>query len=110
MLEGGGKHDGVMNHVENKIAVRKQLGARIRDKRRRQGLTQRDLALMVGLDRSYISGVENGKRNASFDNIVKIACGLGITLYELMWGIEIPSQKSTYTYYHAKDARLKGNS
>lgn len=108
MLEGGGKHDGVMNHAEDKIAVRQQLGARIRDKRKSQGLSQRKLALMIGLDRSYISGVENGKRNVSFDNVVKIACGLDITLYELMWGIEIPSQKSTYTYYHAKDARLKG--
>lgn len=105
MLEGGGKQDGVMDHAENMTSVRTQFGARIRELREREGLTQQKLALMIGIDRTYLSGIENGKRNVSFDNLVKIACGLDVTLWELMRGVEIPSQQPGRTYYVVRENR-----
>jgi transcriptional regulator with XRE-family HTH domain len=42
------------------------------------GLSQEKLALEVGLDRTYITSVENGKRNISIQNLEKIW-----TLFEL---------------------------
>ena len=41
------------------------IGNRIRDLRSSMGLSQEKLALKADLDRTYIAGVENGKRNLS---------------------------------------------
>ncbi|WP_235895398.1 helix-turn-helix domain-containing protein [Yersinia rochesterensis] len=41
------------------------------------------MALNAGLDRTYISGVERGKRNVSIVNIHKISIALGIEIKEL---------------------------
>jgi len=59
------------------------LGKRIKTLREKQGLSQRKFSLMVGIDRSYIIGVEHGRRNISIDNIEKIANGLGVGIYDL---------------------------
>ncbi|MBK5225870.1 MAG: helix-turn-helix transcriptional regulator [Thermoleophilia bacterium] len=39
------------------------------------------------MDRTYISGIERGKRNVSLRNIEVIAKAPGITISELMQGI-----------------------
>ncbi len=39
-----------------------------------------ELALLAELDRTYITSVENGKRNISIVNIEKIATALNISL------------------------------
>ena len=44
----------------------KLLGARIRQMRQVRGLSQEQLALEAGLDRSYVGGVERGERNITF--------------------------------------------
>lgn len=49
------------------------LGEAIREARKKTGLSQEALGLEAGLDRTYISSVERGRRNISFDNLVKIA-------------------------------------
>ncbi len=41
-------------------------------------MSQEDLAGICQLDRTYISGIENGKRNVSLTNIFKIAQALGV--------------------------------
>lgn len=46
-------------------------------------MSQKDLAYEADLDRSYIAGVENGKRNIAIVNIEKIAKALGISLRTL---------------------------
>lgn len=68
--------------------VRLELGKRIRELREERGLSLRTFALMVSLDRSYIIGIEHGRRNVSIDNIEKIANGLGVSLEELFQGIK----------------------
>ena len=46
---------------------------RIKELRNQQGLSQEKFALMIGMDRTYFSSVESGKRNISLLNIKKIA-------------------------------------
>ena len=59
-------------------------GDRLRTSRLTLGLSQEKLALDCGLDRTYISSVERGKRNVSLLNIHKLAAALGIQAAELL--------------------------
>ncbi len=63
---------------------KKALGARIRTLREKQGVSQRRFALMIGLGQTYLSDVENGKRNIGFENLCKIADGLGVDVSDLL--------------------------
>ena len=63
-------------------------GRRIREKRTVLGLSQEAFADKCNLDRTYISGIERGKRNVSLRNIGVIAKTLGISIAELMEGVE----------------------
>ena len=63
--------------------VKTSFGRRIRILRRRAGLSQEQLALKCGLDRTYVGGVERGERNISIVNIEKIARALGVSLTDL---------------------------
>jgi len=67
--------------------IKKFLGERIRELRTKQNLSQEKFSLKIGMDRTYYSSVESGKRNISIENIQKIANGLGITLEELFKGL-----------------------
>lgn len=59
--------------------IRELVGKRIRDLRQAKGISQEAFALEIGLDRTYIASVENGKRNISIINLEKIWKGLGVT-------------------------------
>lgn len=61
----------------------KALGARVRELRKAAGYSQEDFALEVGLDRTYMGGVERGERNVAVLNLRKIAAGLGISVGDL---------------------------
>ena len=52
--------------------------------REKLNISQEKFALSIGMDRTYYSSVESGKRNISIQNIYKIADGLGISIEELM--------------------------
>ncbi len=59
-------------------------GKACREYREKLNISQEKFALLIGMDRTYYSSVEAGKRNISIQNIQKIANGLGISLSELM--------------------------
>ena len=59
-------------------------GDRVRTARLNLGLSQENLAFDCGLDRTYISGIERGKRNVSLINIHKLAKALGVPSSDLL--------------------------
>jgi len=63
-------------------------GARVRELRKAKGLSQEAFADLCGLDRTYMGGIERGERNVALKNIEVIAKALGITLSELMQGLD----------------------
>lgn len=54
------------------MSIKDQVGIRIKQLRIAKSLSQEKLALEVGLDRTYITSVENGKRNISIQNLEKL--------------------------------------
>jgi transcriptional regulator with XRE-family HTH domain len=63
--------------------IKKEFGDRLRVLRKERQLSQEDLALKCGLDRTYLGGVERGERNISLLNIHKIASALGVSPKDL---------------------------
>ena len=62
--------------------IKQAVGKRIRELRNKLGVSQEEFADMVGLDRTYITSVECGKRNISIVNVEKIAKALKVSLSE----------------------------
>ena len=60
-----------------------KLGQQIRNLRKIKGFSQEDFAAEVGLDRSYMGGVERGERNVAALNLIKIAKTLDVDVGEL---------------------------
>ncbi|HEP6431459.1 TPA: helix-turn-helix transcriptional regulator [Burkholderia cenocepacia] len=58
-------------------------GRVLRRLRRDMHLSQNDLAVQVGLDRTYISLLELGKRSPTLESIVALAAALKISLSDL---------------------------
>lgn len=63
--------------------VVKRLGARIRQLRKAQKLTQSQLAEKTDLSDNYIGNIERGSRSASVEVLERIAQALQISLKEL---------------------------
>lgn len=59
-------------------------GNRVKRLRQIQGISQEKLADLADLDRTYIHGIESGKRNVSIAVISKIAKAFQITMSELL--------------------------
>lgn len=55
-------------------------GQRVRELRMQKGISQEALAYKAGIDRTYMTSVENGKRNVSIKNIHKIITALDFSL------------------------------
>ncbi len=53
------------------------LGERLKEERKKAGLTQEQLALKIGTKKSYISRVENGHADIQLSTLFKIFQGLG---------------------------------
>jgi transcriptional regulator with XRE-family HTH domain len=60
------------------------LGMAIRHVRKQKGVSQEKLALMAGIDRSYIGRVERGDNNVALLTLQKIAQALQVSLSALM--------------------------
>jgi transcriptional regulator with XRE-family HTH domain len=58
-------------------------GKILQDERKAKKISQEKLAKHTGLDRTFISLIENGKRNPTFTTILKICSALEIEPSEL---------------------------
>lgn len=56
------------------------VGNRIKQLRKEMGLSQEKLALKAGIDRTYLAGIEAGKRNATIISLKKVVDALEITM------------------------------
>lgn len=75
---------------ENNIGVdHKQIGSRIKEVREQNNYSQARLAEETNLSVSYISHIENAKRKASLESIIRIVNALGITVDELLAGVQL---------------------
>lgn len=66
--------------------VQIRFGDRLREIRRKRGISQEKLADLAGLHRTYVSGVERGERNISLLNIERLAIALDVAMSDLMPG------------------------
>jgi DNA-binding XRE family transcriptional regulator len=64
--------------------VSSRFGARLRELRRERNLTQLRMANDFGIDRSFISDVERGRKSISLPMLEVIALGMKMTLSELL--------------------------
>lgn len=61
-----------------------QFGKKLREVRLKKNKSQGDIAKILGVHRSYISGLERGKRNPSLLTVHKVAKALSVSVNELL--------------------------
>lgn len=77
------------NYIFRGMNIKSNIGLRIKELRLAKGMSQEQLALRAELDRTYMTSVENGKRNISIQNIEKIINALETTFEEFFKGFDI---------------------
>ncbi|HEV2890455.1 MAG TPA: helix-turn-helix transcriptional regulator [Frankiaceae bacterium] len=66
-------------------------GARLREFRRRQKLTQSDIAERAGVSLMYVSQIERGLRNPTLAVVVRLAHAVDVTACDLISGVDPPT-------------------
>ncbi len=64
--------------------ISSRFGRRLRELRRERNLTQLQVSVNFGIDRSFLSDVETGKKSLSLPFLELIARGLNLTLSDLL--------------------------
>lgn len=64
--------------------ITEKVGLRIKELRTTLGLSQEKLALKAEIDRTYLTGVEQGKRNPSIKSLEKIVNALEVNFSEFL--------------------------
>ena len=95
--------DGLFRQVNNKISLRqmkngkelqKTLGANIKTRRIKMGLSQEKLGEIIGVGRNSISEVEAGNNFIGADNLARLAKALETEVYELFKPDDVMPDKS----------------
>lgn len=71
----------INSFMTNEVA---KFGKKLRETRLKKKLSQGGVAKMLGFHRSYMSGLEQGRRNPSLLTVLKIAKALGISAKNLL--------------------------
>jgi len=61
-----------------------KFGKKLREVRLKKNLSQGDVARILGVHRTYISGLERGARNPSLLTVQKVAKALGVNAKNLV--------------------------
>lgn len=72
-----------MSESDIYIVPKRKLGLRIARMREQKGLSQRQYALQLELDRATLNQIEAGVGNPTFETLVRIADGLGAQVDDL---------------------------
>lgn len=65
-------------------SISQKLGKNLKSIRLEKKMSQGDICRKLGMDRGYISKVENGLKNPTIGNIEKLAKALGVSVDELL--------------------------
>jgi transcriptional regulator with XRE-family HTH domain len=68
-----------------------ELGRHVRERRRKLGMSQVELAAACGIHDTYLSSIESGRRNVGLDIIVRLARALDVDPGTLLRGIGRPT-------------------
>lgn len=71
----------------DEAAIQERLGAKIKARREKEGLSQGALAERSGIHRTYVNQVENGHKNVTIGLLARISAALGTTPSALTQGI-----------------------
>ncbi len=61
----------------------KKLGNNLKTIRTAKNITQSELAELIGVDKSFVSNIENGKNNPTLSTIASLAKALKVSVDEL---------------------------
>lgn len=64
------------------MTIQEKFGLRVKELRKEKSLSQEALANIAEIDRTYMTSLENGKRNISLQNIDKVIKALDLTIDE----------------------------
>jgi transcriptional regulator with XRE-family HTH domain len=64
--------------------VRSRVGANVKRLREAKGLSQEELAFEADMHRTYVSGIERGRRNPTVTVVERLADALGAKTSELL--------------------------
>jgi transcriptional regulator with XRE-family HTH domain len=79
-------------HKNNNDILLQWLGKKIKFLRNTRGISQEELADIVGVHRTYIGMVERGEKNATILTLSKFVSALDITLSDLLEGAKTNGQ------------------
>lgn len=83
--------------------IRSVIGNRVKRLRRKIKISQEELAGRADLDRTYVTSIENGRRNVSMVNIERLALALNCSICEFFSAKEF----KTKTMYGRIDDKEK---
>lgn len=86
------------DEVEKEIVL---IARRLRKARKQKKLTQLDLSFKSGVSQNMIACIEAGKRNPSFQTMIKLCRALDIRLSDILKDIE-PVANTSETAYRKK--------
>lgn len=69
--------------MQSKAEVLVKFGERVRELRKKRGLSQEELAFKADLHRTYIGMIERAEKNITLVNVEKIANALDVQIYDL---------------------------
>ena len=72
------------NNAKSMTDISAKFGKRAKEIRLKKGMSQGDLAKILGVHPTYISGIERGVRNMALKNIERLAKALGVPIEDLI--------------------------
>lgn len=75
------------NYTPNDQAMLQMLGAALRQQRIERGFSQEKLAEIAGLNVTYVSDIERGKRNVAILNLTRLARAMNLSVSEILQGV-----------------------
>lgn len=67
-----------------KSKILKALGAKVKEFRLKKGISQEKLAFQIGVDRTYVGSIEQGKKSPSIYCLFTIANALDVELKDIV--------------------------